>query len=129
MRIEGQGMATGTLPRAKGEITTQNPKPKEFDAGRENKSNIAVVKKAQPQKEELKIAMESANQVMQMANYELRFRMHEESGRLHIKVINESTEEVIREIPSESMLEFSAKVKEMIDKLHKSVGLLVDEFV
>jgi len=54
----------------------------------------------------------------------LEFRLHESSGRYQVKVIDTESQQVIREIPAEKMLEFSASVKQMLDK---ALGILVDE--
>lgn len=50
----------------------------------------------------------------------LQFTQHKETGRTVIKVVEESTGKVIREIPPESFLDFVAKLDQM-------VGMLFDE--
>ena len=52
----------------------------------------------------------------------LRFSKHAESGRTMIKVMDKQNEELIREIPSEEVLNLAAKIEEMI-------GILFDKKV
>lgn len=50
----------------------------------------------------------------------LRFRVHEPTGRIWVQVIDQNTNEVVREIPPERYLDLVARIWEL-------VGLLVDE--
>ncbi|MCH5272764.1 MAG: flagellar protein FlaG [Lachnospiraceae bacterium] len=68
----------------------------------------------------LKNAVEHANQTMRHAKTKCEFSYHEETKRVSIKVIDEETEEIIREIPPEETLE-------MISKMWELAGLMVDE--
>lgn len=72
----------------------------------------------------LKAAVDLTNEAIRITNYHLEFRLHESSGRYQVKVIDTESQQVIREIPAEKMLEFSASVKQMLDK---ALGILVDE--
>lgn len=49
----------------------------------------------------------------------LSFSKHDDTGRTIVKVINKDTDELIREIPSEQVLDMAAKLDEM-------VGILFD---
>lgn len=53
-------------------------------------------------------------------NRRLDFRIHEETHRVVVKVIDTETDKVIKEIPPEQILQLAARIQEMI-------GLLVDE--
>lgn len=68
----------------------------------------------------LKNAVEHANQTMRHAKTKCEFSYHEETKRVSIKVIDEETEEIIREIPPEETLE-------MLSKMWELAGLMVDE--
>ena len=50
----------------------------------------------------------------------LQYNYHKESGEYFVKVIDDETDEVVREIPSEKLLDIFACLKEI-------VGLLFDE--
>ncbi len=77
------------------------------------------------QKQELEKAVELVNQGMSMGNYHLEFKLHEGSGRYQVKVINSENQELIREIPPEQVLDFAARVKEM---LAEELGIIFDEW-
>ena len=53
-------------------------------------------------------------------NVGLQFSLHKETNRTIVRVINEETQELIREIPSEEMLNIMAKMDEMM-------GILFDK--
>jgi flagellar protein FlaG len=53
-------------------------------------------------------------------NLGLQFSMHNATGRTMIKITDKATEKVIREIPSEDVLNLVAKIEEMI-------GILFDK--
>ncbi len=55
--------------------------------------------------------------------YHLQFRVHEGSGRWQVKMIDEDTQEVIRQWPPDTILEISARFKEMLEK---DLGILLD---
>ncbi|MBT9154575.1 MAG: hypothetical protein DDT39_01253 [Firmicutes bacterium] len=63
---------------------------------------------------------ERANTAMQALSTRLKFEKHESSGHFMVRVINEETSEVIREIPPERMLD-------LLVHLRRMVGVLVDE--
>lgn len=68
----------------------------------------------------LKNAVDHANQTMRHSKTKCEFSYHEETKRVSIKVIDEETDEVIREIPPEETLE-------MLSKMWELAGLMVDE--
>jgi flagellar protein FlaG len=72
--------------------------------------------------QKLEVAVEQVNRTMETFNTKLRFAIHKGSGRVAVQVINSRDNSVIREIPSESVLNFAAHVKEML-------GVLFDKFI
>lgn len=65
-------------------------------------------------------AVESINGAIEHINRGLRFSVHEDTQRMMVKVVDILTEEVIKEIPSEAVLDTAARIREMI-------GILIDE--
>ncbi len=57
-----------------------------------------------------------------MHNIGLKFARHDDTGRTMIKVLDKASDELIREIPSEEVLNLAAKIEEMI-------GILFDKKV
>lgn len=65
-------------------------------------------------------AIEDANKKLVGAQREVRFSIHEATKQIMIKIVNKETDEVIREIPPEKILDMVAKFMEML-------GIFVDE--
>lgn len=63
--------------------------------------------------------IESMNKFLQTADAQLEFVYHEELSEYYVTIINPSTDEVIREIPSKKLMDIHAAMKEFI-------GILVD---
>lgn len=70
--------------------------------------------------QQIKQAIRDANNKMKARRTRCEFSYHEETKRVSIKVMDEDTKEVIREIPPEETLQ-------MIEKMWELAGLLVDE--
>lgn len=70
--------------------------------------------------EKIKSAIAEVNQKIKPTRTQCQFSYHEDTHRIAIKVIDESTKEVIREIPPEKTLDMIAKVMDL-------AGILVDE--
>lgn len=64
--------------------------------------------------------IERANKAIQGINTTFEFSIHEKTHQIMVKVINRETNEVIREIPPEKILDMVAKMWEM-------AGIFVDE--
>ena len=86
-----------------------------------------VLQHTEPDKAEMTIsdkvifeAIERANRAVSIANRRFEYSIHEKTKEIMVKVIDAETEEVIREIPPEKILDLVAMIWEMI-------GLIVDE--
>lgn len=66
--------------------------------------------------------IEKLNQAVELAEKSLRFTLHEESERMQVLVVDTETQEVIKEIPPEKVLDVIGRIREM-------VGILLDERV
>ncbi|NLU50751.1 MAG: flagellar protein FlaG [Syntrophomonadaceae bacterium] len=135
MRVNGPGTATDCsfLRRELGRQALERPVVEGPVPGKEGARPGVTTGDAREKhavnREQLEVAVELANKAMDISSYNLEFRIHKESGRVQVKVIDMETREVIREIPPEQMLELSASIKEMLEKFHEMVGVLVDKFV
>jgi len=65
-------------------------------------------------------AIERANNAISIANRKFEFSIHEKTKQIMVKVINTDTNEVVREIPPEKILDILAGMMEL-------AGLIVDE--
>ncbi|MDI6617556.1 MAG: flagellar protein FlaG [Clostridiales bacterium] len=69
---------------------------------------------------DLNFAVHIANEVLSKGSTRLKFEIYGISNSVVVKVLNNETGEVIREIPPE-------KIIDMIDKFCEMAGILVDE--
>lgn len=69
---------------------------------------------------ELEDLVEKINRAVFGENERMEFQIHERTGRMLVKLVDNETDEVIREIPPEKMLDLIANIWEM-------VGILVDK--
>ena len=65
-------------------------------------------------------AIQRANKAIMGGNRRFEFSIHEESNEIVVKVFNSDTDELIKEIPNEKILDMVAKICEM-------AGVFVDE--
>ena len=75
---------------------------------------------AQPTATTVQEAVEDINKMLHYLNERLEFSVHEATNRIMVRVLDRETEEVLREIPPEQILDLVAKLWEL-------VGLLVDK--
>jgi flagellar protein FlaG len=73
-------------------------------------------------KEDVKESVKDINEIVEKVKEDLAFEIHDETERMMVKVVDRKTQEVIKELPPEEMLDLSARIHEM-------VGLLIDEKV
>lgn len=69
---------------------------------------------------QLEDAVGQANKEMEKLGTNLRFSIHEKTRNILVKIVNSQTNEVLREIPSEKILDMCAYMME-------KAGLLVDK--
>jgi len=81
-----------------------------------------VQQEGQVTRDSLEKAIAELNKATDFVDKRLRFSIHEESERMQVFVIDNKTQEVIKEIPPEEFLNIVARIQEM-------VGLLLDERV
>ena len=88
------------------------------DTNEQGRMEVENAKEVPPEK--VKKAVSEINQKIKPTHTSCQFSYHEETHRISIKVINDDTDEVIREIPPEKTLDMIAKTLEL-------EGILVDE--
>ncbi|AZV49914.1 flagellar biosynthesis protein FlaG [Bacillus halotolerans] len=64
--------------------------------------------------------VEETNKLLEPSQVHLKFELHEKLNEYYVKVIEDSTNEVVREIPPKQWLDFYAAMTEFL-------GLFVDE--
>ncbi|MBM7541605.1 flagellar protein FlaG [Amphibacillus cookii] len=78
-------------------------------------SNIELVDRV-----ELESMVEGLNEFLEPVRTSIKFEMHEKLEKYYVRVVDSSTDEIIREIPPEQMLDMYAAMAEFM-------GLIVDE--
>lgn len=86
----------------------------------EMKGNNPEAQKEEVVSTKMKDAIDKVNAKIVPSKTRCEFSYHEDTKRVSIKVIDQNTEEVIREIPPEETLD-------MLSKMWELAGILVDE--
>lgn len=115
-------MITSTQPVSDMKITSQVNREKLTRVTPDKKASDFKndEKKGYLSKKEIVEAVEETNRIVFGDNEKFEFKIHEGTGRMLVKLVDNETDEVIREIPPEKILDLIANIWEM-------VGILVDE--
>ena len=104
---------SGSVSRVQGEQPVAAPESvnsvKQEDAIRD----LDKTEKAPAVEPALDRVVEDLNEFVQVIQRKLQFSVDEESGKTVVKVIDSETDEVIRQIPSEEILEMQHRLGEM----------------
>ncbi|WP_235206724.1 flagellar protein FlaG [Paenibacillus tyrfis] len=65
-------------------------------------------------------AIQKANKALQGVEKRFEYRVHQQTGEIMVKVLNQETNELIREIPPEKLLDLVAKLQDIC-------GIIIDE--
>jgi len=69
-------------------------------------------KQTETELKDVKQAVQSMNDYVQLANRQLEFRLDEQSGRTVITVRDSETQEIIRQIPDDEALRFAHRLQQ-----------------
>ena len=97
-------------------VTVDAVKP----VGQVAEGNVKAENGDQPSDEEIKSAIKEANKRAIFGHASAQFSYHEATKRISVKIVDNDTKEIIREIPPEKTLD-------MISKMWELAGLVVDE--
>jgi len=112
MNVESVSIAGASpqpLPRAADKV----------DSARKEKDNNEAVKKQQIQPEEL------LSQIKSLADnglYSVRFEHDEASNVLVVKIVDRETDEVIRQVPAETVLKLRATLDDLLGNIVDTQG-------
>lgn len=73
-----------------------------------------------PSKQEMELIIEGINKVLEPSNTHIKFELHEKLNEYYVTVVDNHTNEVVREIPSKKWLDIYAAMTDF-------VGLIVDK--
>lgn len=83
---------------------------------------------ATPSRDEVSAAVKKMNDAMLGSSQSLQFSIDEESKDVVVKVVDQNTKEVVRQIPSKEALQIAASIDKMQQSQQQSQqGLLIDQ--
>jgi flagellar protein FlaG len=86
-----------------------------------SENNEELLQRINPLTEaEVMKSVEALNRMSELTQTRVKFTYHEKSGEYFIKVIDETEDKVIREIPSK-------KILDIIASIHETMGLIFDK--
>lgn len=97
------------------------------DGASELKEETVVIKREQTkeklsdnEKEKVAKVVGSLNDFLKPTHTSLKFEFHEKLNEYYVTLVNDTTNEVVKEIPSKKMLDFYAAMEEFI-------GIMIDK--
>jgi flagellar protein FlaG len=91
-----------------------------IESQKQNHASTPETPKQDIPKEKLEEVVKGLNEFLQPSQTSLKFKLHDELQEYYVQIINERTDEVIREIPPKKLLDIYAAMMEF-------VGLIVDK--
>jgi flagellar protein FlaG len=99
-----------------------------MDAAKTDK-NASIYQKDKELEQKLHEVTETLQTHFDVNNKKLNFSVHDDSGRMIVKVIDPESGETLKELPSEAVLKMVANIEKFQDDISNSTGLLLDELV
>ena len=108
-----------TAPQIEAVQPTRRPADS-LEAQQAEAAEITETAEAEVSRDSLEEAIQQLNRAVSILNHRLNFSVDDTTGRLLAKIIDAKTNEVVREVPPERVLEFVRRFREFM-------GLLFDE--
>jgi flagellar protein FlaG len=115
-RLSGQSVAYSARTSSHDNVDTQIIKEPE-NTNNFQEENVGTI---EVKKERLDDIIEGMNEFLQPSNTSLKFELHEKLNEYYVTIVDDITQEVVKEIPSKKMLDMYAAMTEF-------VGLMVDK--
>ncbi|RFU63942.1 flagellar protein FlaG [Peribacillus glennii] len=115
-RVSAQGGSYSTRTTALDNVETQTNNSK----NNSNHEEKAFTNSSENKKKKLDKIVEGMNEFLQPSNTSLKFELHDKLNEYYVTIVDDTTHEVIKEIPSKKMLDIYAAMTDF-------VGLLVDK--
>lgn len=126
MQVEGQIK----LPElTKQKVVSENKRLARKESEVPKQEKVSLLALHLNEHKDLAQTIDKVNHLLEISNYHIKFRLDDKSGRLQVKLIDDESNETIREIPPDEMLHLSARIKGILDSFDKLIGLFVDELV
>ncbi|MDN4035779.1 flagellar protein FlaG [Massilia sp. YIM B02443] len=66
-----------------------------------------------PSKEDVSAAVDKLNEAMQVSSQSLKFEIDDDTKQIVVKIIDQSTQEVVRQMPTEEALQMAKSIDKM----------------
>ncbi|MPW28678.1 hypothetical protein F9L16_06630 [Agarivorans sp. B2Z047] len=80
-------------------------------------------------KSQVEDVVASLNQLLEVQDRDVKFVVDERDGQFFTSVLNRSTDELIREIPTEEYRQLEERLRKFQDAIGQTTGLFVDQLV
>ncbi len=124
---EGENMIYISRPIAETHKAVEKLSDKSLDNYFREKKFVKTVEEKQDEgfernfsREDLEEAVKSTNKLIFNDSRKFEFKVHERTGRMMVKLIDRDTDEIVKELPPEKILDLVASIWDL-------VGILVDE--
>jgi len=104
-------------------MPAEDAKTKAEDAG-----SVQTVPKAE-QKRQVTKAIDTVSQFAEVQNLKLQFTSEEHNGVFVVKVVDQDSKKVIRQIPSQEFLKVAEKIQDIVETTDQVKGLLFESKV
>ncbi len=124
MRLEG----TNSIQRPN-KVSSQENDLSAWKAARETARQAAEQHRGQSNngeraeglsREDLEKTLDELNDVLEVVTKDLRFELHQPTDNLMVHIINRESQEILKTMPPEEMLDIAARIRTMI-------GIIIDE--
>lgn len=130
--MPGNTVISGAVPAADLKLPVNIDSNIQNSKTRENVdfSNQPITKvRPAPSAEQVDEALQVVNKAAVFEQRSLSFMVDEVSGRSIIKVMDKTTDQLIRQIPSEELLKVAQDIKKLQEEMGQSLGFLIDRQV
>ncbi|WP_286233297.1 flagellar protein FlaG [Thalassotalea sediminis] len=104
-------------------------KLKEIEEAQQKKLEAQASKSEEVSNEEIQTAFEEISEFMQIYNRNVNFSMDEQSEKTVIKVFDTESNELIKQFPSDELIELAQKIKGLRQDIDLKSGIFLDEKV
>jgi len=102
---------------------------KEVEASEQRKLEAEAKKTEQASSKELEIAFDEISEFMNIYNRNVNFSTDEKSEKTVIKVFDSDSKELIKQFPSDELIELAQKIKGLRQDIDLKSGIFLDEKV
>ena len=111
--VTGSGKSMALSPQVK--LPTDQDAAQRNDDAKKSVQTLSLVELSE-------LATDVQRNVNIIHNVDFQFSVHKASGKMMVTVVDESTGKVVREIPSQELLDLSAKIDEMVGMIFDQKG-------